>query len=77
MQVISDDGSLNVRSGPGTSYSVIGSLSTGKTADVVGVSGNWYKIKYGNDYGYINSAYTADIASITTNTTTSKQETMT
>lgn len=70
VQIKSADGSLNVRSGPGTSYSVIGSLSTGKTADVVGVSGNWYKIKYGNNYGYISSQYTADIKS----TMTQKEE---
>lgn len=61
VQVASDDGTLNVRSGPGTSYSVVGSLSTGKTADVVGVSGGWYKIKYGGGYGYINSKYTQDV----------------
>lgn len=76
VKVVSDDGSLNVRSGPGTSYSVIGSLATGKTAEVVGISGNWYKIKYGSGYGYISSAYTADVVLTATNTTTttSKQE---
>ncbi|MCD8355943.1 MAG: N-acetylmuramoyl-L-alanine amidase [Clostridia bacterium] len=70
--VVSDDGTLNVRSGPGTSYSVIGSLSSGQTAEVVGVSGNWYKIKYDSDYGYISSVYTVDTAS--TNANTSNQE---
>lgn len=74
VQVISDDGSLNVRSGPGTSYSVIGSLSTGKNADVAGVSGNWYKIKYGSGYGYISSAYTADDASTATNNTSNQED---
>lgn len=63
VKVVSDDGSLNVRSGPGTSYSILGTLKTGDTASVVGVSGNWYKIKYGNDYGYINSQYTTDVTS--------------
>lgn len=66
VQIKSADGSLNVRSGPGTSYSVIGSLSTGKTADVIGISDNWYKIKYGSGYGYISSAYTDDAALTTT-----------
>ena len=74
VQIKSADGSLNVRSGPGTSYSVIGSLSNGKTADVVGVSGNWYKIKYGSRYGYISSAYTADAASTATNNTSNQED---
>lgn len=61
---------LNVRSGAGTSYSVIGSLSKGKSASVVGTSGNWYKIKYGSGYGYISASYTSAKApsSSTTNT---------
>ena len=50
---------LNVRSGAGTSYSVIGSLSKGKAASVVGTSGNWYKSKYGSGYGYISASYTS------------------
>ena len=50
---------LNVRSGAGTSYSVIGSLSKGKAASVVGTSGNWYKIKYGSGYGHISASYTS------------------
>lgn len=54
--------SLNVRSGAGTSYSVIGVLGSGKSASVVGTSGRWYKIKYGNGYGYIGSAYTTSNA---------------
>lgn len=67
VQVVADDGTLNVRSGAGTSYSILGTLANGQTAEVVGSSGNWYKIKYGGDYGYISSAYTADVASTTKN----------
>ena len=48
---------LNVRSGKGTSYSVIGSLSHGQSATVVDTSDSWYKIKYGNGYGYASSKY--------------------
>ncbi|MCD8356651.1 MAG: NlpC/P60 family protein, partial [Clostridia bacterium] len=54
--------SLNVRSGAGTSYSVIGVLASGKSATVVGTSGSWYKIKYGSGYGYIGSSYTTSSA---------------
>lgn len=35
---------LNVRSGPGTSYSIISSLSRGEKCTVIGKSGNWYKL---------------------------------
>ncbi|HBI64875.1 MAG TPA: hypothetical protein DDX51_07160, partial [Clostridiales bacterium] len=53
---------LNVRSGAGTSYSVIGGLSKGKAASVVGSSNGWYKIKYGGGYGFISSRYTSSAA---------------
>lgn len=51
--------SLNVRTGAGTSYPVIGSLSKNKSVTVIGTYGNWYKIKYGSSYGYISISYTS------------------
>ena len=51
------NGALNVRSGAGTSYSVIGSLSNGANVEIVETSGSWYKIKYGSGYGYISKDY--------------------
>ena len=51
------NGALNVRSGAGTSYSVIGSLSNGAKVEIVETSGSWYKIKYGSGYGYISKDY--------------------
>lgn len=59
---------LNVRSGPGTSYNVVGGLSRGASANVVGSSGKWYKISYGGGYGYISSSYTSSAPSSTTST---------
>lgn len=50
-------GPLNVRSGPGTSYSRIGSLKVGTTVTVIGKSGQWYQIKYANLTGYVHSDY--------------------
>lgn len=35
---------LNVRRGPSTKYSVVGSLNRGQKCTVVGKSGNWYKL---------------------------------
>ena len=60
--------SLNVRSGAGTSYSVIGSLKNGTSVEIVGTSGNWYKIKYGNDYGYVSKDYVTLNSSSNSNT---------
>ena len=63
--------SLNVRSGAGTSYSVVGSLKNGTSVEIVETSGNWYKIKYGNGYGYVSKDYiTLQNRSIAENTIT-------
>lgn len=35
---------LNVRSGPGTNYSIVGVLSKGAKVEVVGQKGDWYQI---------------------------------
>ncbi len=48
---------LNVRSGPGTDYSRVGQLQRNKTVTITGVSGKWYKIKYGSTTGYVHSDY--------------------
>ena len=58
------DGPVNVRSGAGTGYKVIGKLSKGKTITVVTKKTNskgdtWYKYEYdvkGNDTYYENSS---------------------
>ena len=63
------NGGLNVRSGAGTSYSVIGSLSNGSKVEIVETSGTWYKIKYGSGYGYVSKDYiTINTRSIAENT---------
>lgn len=35
---------LNVRRGPSTKYSIVGSLNRGQQCTVIGKSGNWYKL---------------------------------
>ncbi|NDJ19303.1 SH3 domain-containing protein [Myxacorys almedinensis] len=47
---------LNIRSGPGTGYAVIGGLSNGQTVEVSDVSGGWYRLSSG---GWIASNYTS------------------
>ena len=49
---------LNVRSGPGTSYSKKGSLSSGKIVFILTESNGWYKVKLSNsDTGWVSSSY--------------------
>ncbi len=48
---------VNVRSGPGTGYPVLGSVSNGQSFSVTGVSGDWYKIGYNGATGYISCDY--------------------
>jgi len=49
--------SVNFRSGPGTNYDSLGSLSKGDTATYLSTEGNWYKIRRGNTTGYVSSDY--------------------
>jgi len=49
--------SLSVRTGPSTSFDIIGELSDGDKVNIVGKSGNWYKIEYNDIYGYISASY--------------------
>jgi uncharacterized protein YraI len=55
--------SLNVRTGPGTGYSIVGLLSAGTVVNVNGTSGGWYRITYGGAYRWIYGAYTVKVAS--------------
>ncbi|MBD8848217.1 SH3 domain-containing protein [Priestia megaterium] len=48
---------LNVRSGAGTSYASIGSVTKGQKLSVVSKSGSWYKINYNGRTGYVSSDY--------------------
>ena len=49
--------SLNVRSGPGTSYDKVGVLMKGSRVEVVEEMNGWSKIKYNNGYAYVSSRY--------------------
>lgn len=48
---------VNIRSGPGTSYSSISRASTGDKAYIIGFNNQWYKVIFGNSIGYIRSDY--------------------
>lgn len=56
--VNTSSGSLNVRSGPGTSYSRTAMLAKGETVIVLTSSGDWSRILYhGTKTGYVSSRY--------------------
>jgi len=56
--VNTDHTGLNVRSGPGTSYSRIGGLSRGYTVIVLSTANGWSKILYsGTKTGYVSAQY--------------------
>ena len=48
---------LNVRSGPGTGYSVIGKFYSGEVIQFENSGNGWYKVYYNGVEGYISSNY--------------------
>jgi uncharacterized protein YraI len=58
---------LNMRSGPGTSYTVITTLAGGTVVPIVGRTGDnsWWQVRYGNIVGWVSSAYTAEYGTCT------------
>jgi uncharacterized protein YgiM (DUF1202 family) len=57
---ISVNSDVNVRSGPGTFYGVVSTLSPGEKADVLGKSNNgWYNVKLLNGSGWLSSDFTS------------------
>ena len=49
---ITGDG-VRVRSSPENADNIIGKLNYGDEIEVVDFDGSWYKIKFGDGYGYI------------------------
>ncbi len=48
---------VNMRSGPGTSYSVLATLPKNTSVTLAGRSGGWYKVRYGSLTGYVSGDY--------------------
>lgn len=48
---------LNMRSKAGVENPLVGSIPEGKTVEYLSKEGNWYKVKYGTQTGWVNSAY--------------------
>lgn len=52
---------LNVRSGAGTSYSVVGKLNRGEIVDYISEVNSWTKIKYKGKDAYVSSKYLENV----------------
>lgn len=50
-------GTVNVRSGPGTNYSIMDKLGKGDPVSKVGSTGEWSIIQWGNSVAYVSSNY--------------------
>ena len=48
---------VNIRSGAGTDYAVVGSAKKGTMYAIIGKSGSWYKTYYRNKVAYIYASY--------------------
>lgn len=60
---IVDTPSLKVRSGPGLSYDVIGSVKSGQSFDILSTQDDWYQIDYKGHKGWIASWLTKSSSS--------------
>lgn len=49
-----------VYKGTGASYGELGAFPANYNVHVVGVCGNWYKVVFGGQYGYVQRAYLCD-----------------
>ncbi|SHE70257.1 SH3 domain-containing protein, partial [Alkalibacter saccharofermentans] len=58
--------SLNVRSGPGTSHGVIGSVARSQTYSILGQSNGWYQISYNSGSGWVSGTHVALIGNTQT-----------
>ena len=50
---------LNVRSGPGTQYPVVGSIQAGETVDAGGCTGSWCRVSFSGGSGWASRSYLA------------------
>ena len=66
--------SLNVRSGPSTNYSILGSISKGNKVNVISEANGWSKIKFNNKDAFVSSQYLTDKLDVETPPETEKPD---
>ena len=55
--IVSNCNALNVRSGPGTDYPIIGGVCAGAAVSIISEENGWWKIKYNGSFGYVSGKY--------------------
>lgn len=50
-------GTLNLRSGPGLEYPIIGSIPNGHSIELLGESGDWYRVRHNGQEGYVSKVF--------------------
>ena len=53
--------SLRVRTGPGTSYPIVGGLKGGDRVEILDDSRSWYEIVYDQGSAYVSGKYVASL----------------
>jgi|GEM_PF-5017108 N-acetylmuramoyl-L-alanine amidase len=53
---IINGGVVNVRSGPGTSYTIVGTLLKNSQVQIVQIQGDWDEIQFGSLHGWVNNS---------------------
>lgn len=48
---------LNIRSGPGTDYNIVGRIPFGDRARVISASGGWWLVDYGGRTGWVSAEF--------------------
>jgi len=56
-KLVSVSSKLNVRNGPGTSYSIVGKLNNGAKVKIIDTNNKWEKIQYNDIEGWVLSEY--------------------
>lgn len=51
--IVAQDGGVNLRSGPGTNFSVVGRLEGGASAKVTGKYADWWQVDYGGTPAWV------------------------
>ncbi|PGS47961.1 SH3 domain-containing protein [Bacillus sp. AFS041924] len=67
---------LNIRSGPSTTYKVVGTLKKGAKVSITRTSGSWYKITSGTKTGWVSSKYIKKSPTTVSATTVNKMKTL-
>ena len=50
-------GTLNLRSGPGLEYPIIGSIPNGHSIELLGESGDWDRVRHNGQEGYVSKVF--------------------